>query len=121
MPAHIRRRPFRAYLEQLEVRRLLTSDVIGDFDESGDYSVPDIDALCAEVAGGAHDIRFDLTGDEIVDQSDIRSFLGRAGSLPGDADLNGNVDFGDFLALLNKLNGVGNCSLSFTIELHMFA
>ena len=94
----------------METRRLLTTDVIGDFDESGDYSVPDIDALCAEVSSGTHDTLFDLTGDQLVNQSDLEHFLNRAGSLPGDANLDGSVDFSDFLLLSTGFGKEGSWS-----------
>ncbi len=64
---------------------------LGDFDESGDRSLADMDRLTAEVAAGTHAEQFDLTSDGLVDRKDIGEFLMLAGSFPGDADLDGEV------------------------------
>ena len=98
------------HVEVLESRRILTTGIVGDFDESGDYSTADIDALCAEVAGEGHDIRFDIDGDLLVGPSDIEQFLNRAGSIPGDANLSGSVDFADFLLLSSSFGNAGTWS-----------
>lgn len=65
----------------------------------------DIDALVAEIAAGGNDLIFDLSGDAIIDTSDLDQWLVEAGLINqpngepyfyGDADLDGVVDVGDF-------------------------
>ena len=77
----------------------------GDFNGDGNYDCADIDALVAEVAGGTNPTSFDLTGDGFVDSDDVTAWLAEAGEanigperayLPGDANLDGSVDVGDF-------------------------
>ena len=77
----------------------------GDFDSNGAYEPADIDALVAEIAAGTDDELYDLTGDLIVNGADLNAWLIEAGSvlnsnggafLPGDANLDGFVDVGDF-------------------------
>ncbi|MEM7279817.1 MAG: hypothetical protein AAF385_17040 [Pseudomonadota bacterium] len=77
------------------------SDVNGDFT----FDLDDIDAVVTAVANGSDDLSFDLTGDGVVDHADISQWLADAGLvnqanaqpfLPGDANLDGNVDVGDF-------------------------
>ncbi len=77
----------------------------GDFDGNGDYACNDIDALVAEIVGGANSASFDLTGDGLVNGADLDSWLAEAGAaelssgnpyLYGDANLDGSVDVSDF-------------------------
>jgi hypothetical protein len=79
----------------------------GDFDNDGDYDCDDIDALVVEIAGGMDGADFDLSGDGMVDGTDLTAWLSEAGEailgpgqafLPGDATLNGAVDGEDFIA-----------------------
>ena len=82
----------------------------GDFDNDGDLDGDDVDALVMVVAGMTHVPSFDLTGDGLVDQSDLQDWLAVAGStnlpsgnayLYGDANLDGTVDGQDFIAWNN--------------------
>ena len=77
----------------------------GDFDSNEIYECADVNALVAEIVAGTNNVEFDLTGDEIVDTDDLTAWLAEAGSLnnstggaylPGDANLDGSVDVGDF-------------------------
>ena len=74
--------------------------VQGDVNGDGAVNVADIDALHAAIAGGTNDATFDLNGDAQVTTLDadflIEDILG---TKRGDVDLNGRVDFLDFLAL----------------------
>ena len=79
----------------------------GDFNLDGNFTCDDIDALVAEIAAGTNSRFFDLTGDALVDADDLADWLTKAGQvllasgnaiLPGDANLDGNVDGSDFLA-----------------------
>ena len=72
----------------------------GDFDGDGSYTPSDLDALLAAIPDStSHSCHFDLDGDSRVRQSDFDQLLMNARTLPGDTDLNGEVDFRDFLEL----------------------
>ena len=68
-------------------------DVSGD----GAFSGSDIDALFAAVGTG--DEQFDLNEDGRVSRRDADYFLERARRLPGDTNLDGDIDVRDFLSL----------------------
>ena len=77
----------------------------GDFNSDGNYDCADVDALVADIATGMNTTSFDLTGDGMVDNDDLISWLGEAGEenlgagrsyLIGDANLDGVVDTSDF-------------------------
>ncbi len=86
--------------------------VTGDFDNDGSWDCADIDALVAEIAAGGTDLSFDMNGDGTVSAADVTDasagWLAVGGAnnpgatnggnafLPGDANLDGVVDVGDF-------------------------
>ena len=76
-----------------------TPTVDTDFDDNGVVDVVDMDSLCTQVAAATNLADFDLTGDGAVNSDDVAEFLGQAGALSGDTDLDGAVTFADFLAL----------------------
>lgn len=99
----------------------------GDFDDDGNYSCADIDALVAEIVAGTHNTSYDLTGDAIVNDSDLDAWLAEAGAaeLPsaaayrrGDANLDGNVDAQDFTIWnMNKFTSAAAwCSADFNAD-----
>lgn len=78
----------------------------GDFNGDGSWDCRDIDDLSAEIFAGTNDVQFDLTGDGLVDSGDGTQWLALAGAqnlqsgqpfLPGDANLDGDVDVSDFM------------------------
>ena len=82
----------------------ITTD--GDFNGDGQYDCEDVDALVAEIVGGANNDDFDLTGEGVVNQGDLAQWLQTAGAnnlpsgnayLRGDANLDGYVDGSDFV------------------------
>lgn len=73
--------------------------ILGDFNSDGLLTAVDIDLLSAEVISGSNTTSFDVTEDAIVDQADRQMWVELAGSFFGDADLDGSVQFSDFLAL----------------------
>lgn len=75
--------------------------VTGDFNFDGNLDVMDIDALSAAVRANLNNPAFDLDQNGRVDQADRASWLEFTDSLLGDANLDGNVEFLDFLALAN--------------------
>ena len=79
--------------------------VSGDFDGNGFYECADVDALVLDIAAGNNSASFDLDGNGVVDAADLTAWLAEAGAvnndsgnpyLPGDANLDGSVDVGDF-------------------------
>ena len=81
--------------------------ITGDFDGDGDYACEDVNQLIAAILTGLNDPNFDLSGDGLVDENDLDSWLAEAGAaelasgnpyLRGDANLNGTVDGIDYLA-----------------------
>lgn len=59
----------------------------------------DIFSLCDAIAAGSTDTSFDVNGDGVVDGADLTQFQETAGILPGDLNLDGEVNFTDFLGL----------------------
>ena len=88
----------------------VTVDEIFDFDGDHDLTAADLDLLCGEVRGAGNSHAFDLTDDTLVNSDDVNAFLQQAGSLPGDANLSGDVEFSDFLALSAKFGQTGSWS-----------
>ncbi len=81
-------------------------DSQGDFNDDGMFDCLDLDALTNEIVAGTDAGPFDLTGDGLVDAADLAAWLVVAGEinlgpgkayLPGDANLDGTVNGGDFL------------------------
>lgn len=72
----------------------------GDLNDDGSVDANDIDALFAAVNEGATESRFDLDEDGQVDDTDADYLLETIlQTKRGDFDLNGQVDFADFLTL----------------------
>ena len=70
---------------------------LGDFDGDGDLDITDIDILTSLSGAGGGNGQFDLTGDGIVDQEDVRVWIEDLyGTFLGDANLDFNVDASDF-------------------------
>lgn len=87
-----------------------TSDpgVRGDFDGDGLLTAADIDLLSKEVGRLDNVPTFDLNGDEVIDATDRAIWItDLAMTFTGDADLNGAVQFADFLALAEGFNQEG--------------
>lgn len=85
---------------------LLMAGISGDFNADGVYDCLDVDPLVAEIVNGTNSPTFDLTGDGLVDQVDLSSWLAEAGAaelpsgnpfLPADMNLDGFVDGNDFI------------------------
>lgn len=72
--------------------------IAGDFDADGELTAADIDLLSSAV--GMADLSFDVNGDGEVSGADRDFWVSDlAQTFRGDADLNGVVEFPDFLAL----------------------
>ncbi len=76
-----------------------------DFNGDGDLDQVDLDAMSRAVTAGADPLAFDLSGDGLVTNADLDAWMAIASSQnlpsgqtyqPGDANLDGFVDGGDF-------------------------
>jgi hypothetical protein len=73
----------------------------GDFDDDGLLTAEDIDALSVEVRAGTHLPAFDLSQDGFVDDQDRRNWVVELKrTYFGDADLNGEFNSSDLVAVL---------------------
>lgn len=74
--------------------------VSGDFDADGTLKGGDIDLLAVEIQNSTNGATFDANGDGLVDDLDHTYWVSElAESLVGDSNLDGVVDFADFLNL----------------------
>lgn len=82
--------------------------VPGDFNSDGLVDVADADALNAAIIAQSVDSLFDLNNDNVVDLAD-QNFLVEEilNTRPGDTNLDGDVDFADFLVLTANF-GIGS-------------
>lgn len=72
----------------------------GDFNTDGQVSRADVDLLYAAIAAGEFTPALDLTGDGSVDNRDANLLIEEIMRIQaGDTDLDGDVDFADFLIL----------------------
>ena len=98
-----------------ELWRSETSPVLIPGDVNGDHVVDalDIDAVYAAVAAGSKDPIYDVNNDELVNDDDATYLVEEIlQTRHGDADLNGRVDFLDFLALSRHYGKQQNTSWS---------
>ncbi len=88
-------------LQQPTAIWLETFNLSGDFDQNGIFDIVDIDLLSDAVAAGSHQIAFDLNGDTLVDEADIHVWVhDLKNTWLGDADLDGQFDSSDLVAVL---------------------
>ena len=74
--------------------------VPGDINGDSQLSAEDIDALAAGLSSGSNDNTFDVNGDGVINIEDYDYLIETIfRSRRGDADLDGEVDFTDFLLL----------------------
>ena len=80
-----------------------------DFNKNGVCDVTDIDLLGMEIVAATNQAAFDMTSDGLVNQDDIDAFLSHEAvmKLNGDADLNGDVSFLDFLKFAGNFGQAG--------------
>ncbi len=89
--------------------------LVGDLDANGALDSADIDVLLSRIreTGFAtpwlSDEVFDLNNDEVVDIGDVQAWVVDARqTFLGDADLNGSVEFADFLVLSDNFGRPGS-------------
>ena len=86
----------------------LSMHFLGDFDDDGILGSGDIDLLSSAVLQNTQSAVFDLTGDGSITNLDRKYWIEElAATLPGDADLDGQVAFADFLALSDHFGASG--------------
>lgn len=79
--------------------------VSGDFDNDGALTASDIDILSEAVLEMSDSLRFDLNGDGVIDSLDRTEWVEQlANTNFGDADLDGEVAFSDFLDVATAFN-----------------
>ena len=74
--------------------------VLGDFNDDGLVNRGDVDAIYEAIANGSEDPAFDLNSDAALNNADANYLIESImGIQSGDADLNGAVEFADFLVV----------------------
>lgn len=76
---------------------------VGDYDASGVLGGGDIDQLYQQFGAVASGSKFDLTEDGAVDSGDVDHWLALRNTVRGDADVDGDIDSRDAVALLAHL------------------
>ena len=71
----------------------------GDFNNDGEIDATDIDRIFSAFENQDHNCNYDLSGNGLVTRADIDLLLNEAGTILGDADLDGTIGFTDFLLL----------------------
>ncbi len=81
--------------------RFVASEVLpGDFNQDQLVNRADVEVLYAAIAANSVDDKLDLTNDGIVNTIDVNFLVEELiGARPGDTNLDGFVDFADFLVL----------------------
>ena len=99
----------------------------GDMNSDGMLNVADIDALQSQLADGGFQGRFDLTKDGVIDGADVDHLMENIFKThKGDANLDGSVDFNDFLTLAGNFGrndtswSMGDFNLDGTISFSDF-
>ena len=92
----------------IRAREFIVLDgLIGDLDRSGAIGAADIDLLSTNIREGSVDLVFDRDRNGTVSSDDRTKWFADAGISLGDIDLNGTVDFADFLVLSGAFGGEG--------------
>ena len=86
----------------------LTTTVAGDVTVNGVTDCRDIDAISFFVRNGLSNSQYDVNGDGQTDAADRVAWFEAANILSGDLDLNGSVEFADFLVLSSSFGLAGN-------------
>ncbi|WP_428386791.1 PEP-CTERM sorting domain-containing protein [Mucisphaera sp.] len=96
-----------AQIDNLIISSLDTAPdgVAGDFNGDTIVDAADIDLLTAAIRAGSSDSQFDLDGSSAVDAGDLDNLISNIlGTVPGDANLDSNVDLIDLSALATSFN-----------------
>lgn len=102
---------FTEALDDFDSLLMDSAGLLGDFDSDGLLSAADIDLLSVEANAGTNTGSFDITGDQVVDALDRTHWVEELfGTFFGDADLDGRVQFSDFLTLSSRFGAAGGWS-----------
>ena len=71
--------------------------LLGDLDGDGIVAIADIDVLCAAIGDREFDLAMDVDEDGTINYADLETVLESIGSRPADANLDGLVQFRDFV------------------------
>lgn len=77
-------------------------NAVGDFDADGDFSASDLDMMWAAISRSTNQdlAQYDLNDDDQLDELDAIHWIEKIkGTKQGDVDLDGDIDFADFLTL----------------------
>ena len=86
----------------------LSPDVTTDFNGDGIVDEFDLDLLSAAIDAPSVDLAFDLNGDQRLDFADLTILVeNHLGTRPGDTNLDGTVDFADFLIFAANFGTTG--------------
>ncbi len=98
---------FELAIEDFDDLLQMGDGLLGDFDADNLLTVTDIDLLSAEVRSASNSASFDINNDGEVNGLDRANWIELAGTLSGDSDLNGSVEFADFLTLSSSFGQAG--------------
>lgn len=103
--------PSQGITQDFDVRVSLAESVFGDVNDDGHVGYSDIDVLAAAIREDSQDALFDLDQSGVVDEADRRFLIEQLlSSRGGDADLDGRVEFHDFLTLAMNVGQSGGWS-----------
>ena len=82
--------------------------ILGDFNSNGQLDTEDVDLLSADIRSTLNTPEFDLNADRQINSDDLRAWVEVVkDTWFGDANLDGQVDFGDFLTLSTNFASEG--------------
>ena len=73
-----------------------------DLNRDLSVNIADTNSLCRNISRGSFDVTMDVSADGKLDLVDLQRALEDIGSLPGDIDLNGVVEFAYFVGLASR-------------------
>ena len=94
-------------LESIRLAEPLASlgTLLLDTELDGVLDTADVDRICNAVRLDPNAVELDQNGDDSVSIADVEQWLQLTQNLNGDADLNGSVEFADFLRLSQNFSG----------------
>lgn len=91
---------YRLQMSEIEVYGHVGTGLVGDFDESGELDVNDIDILSEEIRDGTTNLQFDLNDDGAVNGEDRTVWVEELKrTYFGDSNLDGVFDSSDFVTV----------------------
>ena len=97
----------------LRERAVFITDIVGDYNADFVLDADDITLLSREAHARSEELRrgynwaLDLAPNGLIDDVDVTTWLALISTVPGDANLDGVVDFGDFNILAANFNTTG--------------